>query len=99
MEKILYAFLAIIISLFVSFFSTPALTCARNDGNTTGSACSIADLNSMSKYKYVKENSSAEPPSGVNLRPVKLDSSPSVGNRYGCNLGLCITEKVFKTGF
>lgn len=104
MEKILYASFAILISLFLSFISTPtvnysSLACSETKENVTGAACSVAELNSMSKYKYAKENSITEPPSVKDLRPVKLDSSSSTGNLFGCKLGLCITERIFKNDF
>lgn len=100
MDKIFYA---VIFSFVISFLSTSCVSFSANDKNnysvpsrTTGAACSIADLNKMSKYKYAMENSCTGPPSEKNLRPVKVDSPISNGNGIGCNLGLCITEKIFK---
>lgn len=90
---------AIILSLFVSLVSTPGLTCPKQGAkeNVTGAACSIAELNSMSKYKYAQENSVTGPPVARNLRPVKLNSSTSTDDGVGCKLGLCIIDKIYQS--
>lgn len=96
MEKIFYA---IMLSLFVSLISTPGLTCSRQTekGSVTGAACSIAELNNMSKYKYAQENSVTGPPSARDLRPVKKNSlSPTDDGVGDCKLGLCIIEKIYE---
>lgn len=96
MDKIFYAVtISIFASLVVSFLSTPAFTCSGSRGVVTGGACSIAELNGMSKYKYAQENSSTGPTSARDLRPVKVvDSSDSTGDSI-CRVGLCLSEKIF----
>lgn len=95
MDKILYA---IVFSLFMSLISTPALTCSRQGSkqNETGAACSVAELDNMSKYRYAQENSVTGPPSARDLRPVQVDPLVQNDNGMSCKLELCLSEKIFK---
>lgn len=97
MDKILYA---VAFSLLISLLSTPAMTCSNSAGNTetTGAACSIVDLNRMSKYRYAMDNSYTGPPGNLSerdLRPARKNPSDSNASGVGCSLGLCIMDTLY----
>ena len=99
MSKILLY--SIVFCMFVGYLATPAETCTgkKNSNNHTGSACSVADLRGMSKYKYAQENSVVGPPSEKNLRPILTSSSEQIpkNDGTGCRIGLCITSELFNS--
>lgn len=88
MKKILSA---LVIIFAVSY--APVFACATNEtGITTGSACSINELNNAPEKGKIKPQKIQinEPKSQRNLRPVR--SQANISNPQGCPAVICLNR-------
>lgn len=90
MKKILSALVVILLAS-----SAPVFACATNEtGITTGSACSIDELNSNNNLEKVKAKPEKVKPtilkSQRNLRPVRFQAS--ISNPKGCPELICLNR-------
>lgn len=74
------------------FSIAPALAaCSKsNETITTGSACSIQDLNNLEKNTSVQEKLTTEPKREKDLRPIRLEGGMQKPQLDKCVLGTCI---------
>lgn len=93
MKKIISA---LVIILMASY--TPAFACAtKESGITTGSACSINELNNnLEKSKTMPEKMQApQPKRERNLRPVRYQAK--ISNQEGCPTIICLNRILLGT--
>lgn len=89
MKKILSALVVILLASYA-----PAFACATNEtGITTGSACSINELNNNNLEKVKAKPEKIQPnllKSQRNLRPVRFQAS--ISNPQGCPELICLNR-------
>lgn len=92
MKKIFNTLVALfVVSYFIQIASASQFVCAcrqPQQGNTTGAACSISELNNLEKMKTEKSEAVLKFRPEKNLRPVR--TTLEITNYNDCFLGKCL---------
>lgn len=84
----------IVICAFI--FVLPVYSCSQTEGNITGGACSIKDLQNLEKSNASQEKGFFQLKPERNLRPVR--SNPEIRQMppEGCVFGRCFLKEVLE---
>lgn len=92
MKKILKALTVICAFIFV----LPVYSCSQNEGNITGGACSIKELQNLENSKTSQEKVFFQLKPERNLRPVRSNTEIRQMPPEGCNFGRCLLKEVLE---
>lgn len=76
------------------FFVLPVYSCTQNEGNITGGACSIKELQNLENSKTSQEKVFFQSKTERNLRPVRSNLEIRQMPPEGCTFGRCLLKEV-----
>lgn len=95
MKNITNALVVSLVAFFTICTAVPAYSCSKESaGVTTGSACTIKELQNLEKAKNPVERFSQEPKRERDLRPVRYTQEITNIKLKECTFGVCLPKSL-----